>query len=126
MSVSLLATLIIGSPQSGGVQLTYSLPQVPVVRETIRLETCNFAQVRRIASGKRLIVRTGPGVRHAPIDSLSSGRMIYICNEWGPWLGVVYSDSGALCARAGLWHPLSEASCRSGWVHQRWIEVLSG
>ncbi|WP_152047486.1 integron [Aureimonas psammosilenae] len=77
-----------------------------------------------------LSVRDGPAARMRERDRLEPGASVTICDERGPWLGVVYSPKGASVdcdvssprpARAPY-----DGPCRSGWVHSRFIEIVAG
>ena len=95
--------------------------------ESIKGNRCNTGVVRGIRPARHLLVRAGPGKAHAPTDRLTTGERIYICNESGVWLGVVYRRSGFPCkgAQEGL-DIRQSVKCRSGWVHRDWIEAISG
>jgi hypothetical protein len=77
-----------------------------------------------------LAVRTGPGEVHQMVDTLAEGRHVYICDDRGTWLGIVYSnepvDDG--CGVTSPWPaPAPYAGpCRSGWVAARWIKDVAG
>jgi hypothetical protein len=108
-------------------------PSVPVWSDSVppagsvRGYACNLAVVRGIGSS-RLPVRVGPGRRFKRRDALREGERVYTCNERGKWLGVVFSRPNATCGNQqpiGLDITLTR-SCRSGWVHRRWIEIITG
>ena len=77
-----------------------------------------------------LAVRSGPDGKQQEIDRLSSGAEVTICDEQGSWLGVVYPQKGSAmdCGIDAL--PTGQAPyagpCRSGWVHQTFVEVVAG
>ena len=77
-----------------------------------------------------LAVRTGPGEGHQMVDKLNEGRRVYICDERGPWVGIVYSnepvDDG--CGVTSPWEAPGPYTgpCRSGWVAARWIRNIAG
>jgi hypothetical protein len=100
-----------------------SLPPANSVKGNI----CNLAYVRGLGSS-RLQVRNGPGRRFLRKDALRNGERVYTCNESGEWLGVVFSRPGASCGNqqpVGLDITLTRP-CGSGWVHRRWIEIVTG
>ena len=85
-------------------------------------------QVGGIVPRGFLAVRDGPGTRFRTLDRLGRGRSLFVCEERGPWLGVVYGERNADCAvstprrrRAAY-----AGSCRSGWVHRRYVGLLAG
>jgi hypothetical protein len=77
-----------------------------------------------------LSVRSGPGGKYGEIDRLSSGVDVFICDERGPWLGVVYppDDTTSDCATDGFSAEETpyRGPCRSGWIHQAFVEVIAG
>ena len=112
---------------------TEAQPSVPVwsgslpPANSVRGNICNLALVRGVGSS-RLQVRAGPGRRFVRRDALRNGERVYTCNERGEWLGVVFSRPGAPCGNqqpVGLDITLTPP-CRSGWVHRRWIEIITG
>ena len=77
-----------------------------------------------------LVVRDGPGSKHRERDRLGSGALVAICDERGPWLGIVYPAPGT-DVECGVSSPREARSpyrgpCRSGWVHGRFVEVVAG
>jgi len=111
------------APQPSVPVWSGSLPPASSVKGNV----CNLAVVRG-ASGSRLNVRAGPALRFRRLDAVRAGERVYTCNERGEWLGVAYSRPGASCSGGGdggLDITLTR-SCRSGWVHRRWVEILTG
>lgn len=101
---------------------------VPVVTDASGPYFCNLARVRDLRSGRRLAVRTGPAQRYDAVTAFHNGQAVYICNDAGEWLGVAFGQPGRPCGD-GVARPLPyqvAASCRTGWVHRRWIEILTG
>lgn len=81
-----------------------------------------------------LAVRDKPSRNGKELDRLSNGMKFYFCEESGDWVGIVYAKkptdrtSGADC---GVSTPIKirrayRGPCSSGWVHKRWIRVISG
>lgn len=76
-----------------------------------------------------LAVRQGPGGKHKMIDKLHSGNHVYMCNEQGNWIGIVYDSSKD--QDCGVSSPIPKkqsysGTCNSGWVHKRFITVTAG
>ena len=76
-----------------------------------------------------LAVRKGPAGSHQMIDKLYTGATVYMCDTEGNWIGVVYSTNGN--QDCGVSSPIARkqaysGSCRSGWVHQKYIAPLAG
>lgn len=74
-----------------------------------------------------LAVRAGPGKGQAKIDQLHSGDEVFVCTGEGAWLGIVYGD-GRECGVSSPIVParLYQGPCKSGWVHQNFIEITAG
>ncbi|WP_062213131.1 hypothetical protein [Aureimonas sp. AU12] len=77
-----------------------------------------------------LSVRNGPGSQRLELDRLGAGALVTICDERGPWLGIVYPAPGTQ-TDCGLSSPRQTRSpydgpCRSGWVHGRFVDVVAG
>jgi hypothetical protein len=78
-----------------------------------------------------LSVRSGPGGKpFREIDRIYNGQHVYICEQRGVWLGVVYAkrDDGIGCRVRRPWAVRAPYTgpCRSGWVHERYVGNLAG
>ena len=91
--------------------------------------TCNFAKVKISSGGPAHVsVRTGAGPKFQQIDTLDSGREVYICDESGDWFKIFYSGPDGPCGATsenGL-DVQKTKGCKSGWVEKRWVDVISG
>lgn len=81
-----------------------------------------------------LSVRSGPGgAAYFELDQLHNGNEVIVCETVGPWLGVIYPDRGQafeICsdeagASVARRTPYAGA-CRSGWIHERYVEITAG
>lgn len=99
---------------------------VPVISETIDPHSCSIGAVRGLSPSGRLSVRSGPQESYLRLGRLSNGDRVYVCNQNGRWLGIVYSRPNTVCHRTGSWAPNLPSNCRSGWIHQHWVEILTG
>ncbi|MCP5082458.1 MAG: integron [Alphaproteobacteria bacterium] len=75
-----------------------------------------------------LAVRIGPGSAHPMKDKLTSKTQVYMCDQNGAWVGIVYGPDDADC---GVSSPIAErqsyaGACASGWVHGRYIKLIAG
>ena len=76
-----------------------------------------------------LSVRLGPGTQHQRIDRLGPDQKLWICDQKGNWLGVVYTKDDTLdcgvsspqAARAPYSGP-----CKAGWVYKKYVTLLAG
>lgn len=79
-----------------------------------------------------LAVRFEPSRKARVNDRLGPGRQVWICEEAGEWLGVVYDRFAAEGpGDCGLASPVANARpyagpCRWGWVNSRYIRVIAG
>jgi hypothetical protein len=89
---------------------------------------CNYAKVYRLAGGAKLNVHSAATIQSPEIDSLPNGTVVYICDEIKDWVQIFYGGIGKPC-KAGTSEGLPETQrrdCHSGWVQQKWINVISG
>lgn len=73
-----------------------------------------------------LAVRAGPSSRTRETDQLNEGDELYVCDERGRWLGVVYGNG-----TCGVTTPIERRKayldgCRSGWVFVDFVEIHAG
>ncbi len=73
-----------------------------------------------------LSVRSGPGGKQfREIDRVYNGMHLKICDERGPWLGVVYTPDGnsQTCGVERSWPTRLPYTgpCRYGWVFSRYV-----
>lgn len=75
-----------------------------------------------------LVVRDGPGTKYAEIGRLINGQEVYLCNEKGEWLGVVYSKQKQNCEVSTQRFSTQRYAgpCNSGWVHRNWVRLTAG
>ena len=77
-----------------------------------------------------LSVRSGPGGKpYREIDRLYNGNEVTLCDEQGPWLGIVYGESPDGDCGVGTPWPVRKpyaGPCRFGWVHSRYVKIVAG
>ncbi len=76
-----------------------------------------------------LSVRSGPGGKpYAELDRLFNGNEVAICDEKGPWLGVVYGPRSMDCNTGTPWPTRMPYTgpCKAGWIHSRYVKVTAG
>lgn len=80
-----------------------------------------------------LTVRAGPGRDARAIARLEPGHRVHLCDysEDGQWLGIVYDRSPRLEEDCRVGSPVPRlrpyrGPCHSGWVSERYIEVVAG
>jgi hypothetical protein len=107
-------------------------PQVPVmVGGEADLDACGAVGTvsgLKPTGGNSLSVRSGPGREQNRIDGLAPGTRVWLCDRQGAWLGVVYGPPGRECGvstPSAIRRPY-EGPCSSGWVHERYVELLAG
>jgi hypothetical protein len=82
-----------------------------------------------------LAVRAGPSTNFFMTDKILNGQEVWLCEETGSWLGVVYPpnnhkivDTGESCNVNNLWRKTSPYTgpCKFGWVFKQYIVGQSG
>ncbi|XSG81907.1 MAG: integron [Methyloligella sp. ZOD6] len=74
-----------------------------------------------------LAVRAGPDGSYAMLDQLHNGDAVYICDQSGAWLGVVYPGYQD-CGVSSPWPQAAayQGPCSSGWVHKNYVREAAG
>jgi len=101
---------------------------VPILERAQKdLDTCALGQVARLkADGDGfLAVRTGPASKFRKIDELHNGDQVWIFDERGEWLGVVYGVAELSCSPIERDRFLPDHG-KSGWIHSNWVDVIAG
>ena len=91
--------------------------------------TCNLAKVYKIQDGEHLSVRSEPSKKSPRIDQLDPGRFVYICDETAGWYKVFYGSAASGCGPESPTTGLDvrkTRACKSGWVSDKWVDVISG
>lgn len=75
-----------------------------------------------------LAVRSGPGSAHTMTDKLYTKAQVFMCDENGAWIGIIYGPDNVDC---GVSSPIADrrpysGACASGWVHGRYIKLIAG
>ena len=78
-----------------------------------------------------LSVRAAPTSDAEELDRLTSGTGVSMCEQADGWIGIVYEASGAEGTGCGTGSPVPDVRdydgpCRSGWVSQRFVELIAG
>lgn len=89
---------------------------------------CGLATAYRLGPREALKVRAAPTTGSKVIGYLREGRIVYVCDDSGHWVKIFFGGTEGPCFRTyegGL--AFREAKkCRSGWVPETWINILSG
>jgi hypothetical protein len=78
--------------------------------------------------GAQAAVRAGPAASYAARDALETGALVWLCDERGDWVGIVYGEDPAAC---GVSTPQAErrayeGPCASGWIHRSVVQPAAG
>ena len=75
-----------------------------------------------------LAVRAGPSSNYAMIDKVYNGYLLYLCDQRGSWLGVVYSHETQDCGVGSPWPRAGTYTgpCLSGWVYRKYVADYAG
>ncbi len=74
-------------------------------------------------------VHSGPGKNFAVIDHIPKGNWVSMCDENGPWEGIVYTLKNEVDCEVGS--PLENrqeyaGKCKSGWILRKHIGEFAG
>ena len=103
--------------------------------ESVKGNYCNVATISA-KPGARIFVRAAPRQSAAIVGMVKSDMRVFTCNAamyWKDnrhraWVGLAYRSGGLPCNGAvadGLDIRLSRR-CKTGWVNDRWVTVISG
>ena len=101
---------------------------VPVMeRADADLPTCALGRIAGLkADGDGfLAVRTGPGSKHRKIDELHNGDRVWMYDQRGKWIGIVYDAANPGCGPIQKDRRVPYAG-KKGWVHQNWVRLIAG
>lgn len=78
-----------------------------------------------------LSVRTGPSSDFEAIDRLLSGQIVYVCEQKGRWIGIVYAPYNYPELSCGVSSSTRQpqnysGACRSGWVFDSYVQMIAG
>lgn len=129
----LTALLLMSAGTAASAQQAESVPRIGLAGHD--LDAClSVGQVTGLnpRGDNFLAVRANPAASGREKDRLGPGRLIWLCDEAGDWLGVVYGDDrGDDIDDCGVGTPAQlprayAGPCRSGWVHSRYVVVIAG
>lgn len=153
ISASALIALVACSESSTGTSIedTVKMVEPDIKKQTEQNESVASVSVRVGQDGPDLDACAGYGVikglnpqgdnflsvRSAPdgsareLDRLSQGAGVAMCDFKEGWVGVVYAPSQNADADCGTGSPVAkeqdyEGPCRSGWVSERFVELMAG
>ena len=89
---------------------------------------CNYAKIYHLTAGHYVNVRSGPSPQSPIIDKLEAGTVVYTCDAQGDWDKVFYRAANGSCGMEssdGL-DVRKTAHCKTGWIIDKWIDILSG
>jgi hypothetical protein len=133
LALALVALALAGSGTASVAQEGERVPSIGLAGDD--LDAClSVGQVTNLnpRGDNYLTVRAEPSARARAKDRLGPGRWIWLCDEAGEWLGVVYSrDPKEEPGDCGVGTPVDrvrpyDGPCRWGWVHSRYVEVVAG
>ncbi|WP_108790682.1 hypothetical protein [Erythrobacter sp. Alg231-14] len=78
-----------------------------------------------------LSVRSAPSIDAEELDRLTTGTGVSMCDSANGWIGIVYEGSGTAGTDCGVGSPVSnerdyDGACRSGWISERFVELVAG
>lgn len=114
-----------------GAALTPTLAQsldVPVMEHASDdLDTCALGQIVGLkADGDGfLAVRSGPATSYPKLDELHNGDQVWLFDQKGEWIGIVYGVGEVSCSPISEDRPAPHHG-KKGWVHENWVQVIAG
>lgn len=111
-----------------GTYLVAQPLEVPVMeRASDDLDTCALGEVFGLKSDGDgfLAVRSGPGSDFTKLDEVHNGDRVWLFEQRGDWIGVVYGVTELGCS------PIKQDrivpySGKKGWVHGNWVQIIAG
>lgn len=89
---------------------------------------CNYAKIVVTGSAFSVIVYNKPRAHAASLARLNAGQEVYTCDDYGGWVKISFGDASTPCGithKNGLREDLAKA-CRTGWIKQRLVNIISG
>ncbi|WP_299868660.1 SH3 domain-containing protein [uncultured Hoeflea sp.] len=118
-----IGVLVLNSAPAKAQQL-----DVPVMEyASDDLDTCAYGKVAGLkADGDGfLAVRSGPGSNYKKLDEVHNGEELWLFEEKGDWVGVMYQAPEISCSPTDVDRPVPHKG-KKGWVHKNWVEFLAG
>lgn len=78
------------------------------------------------ASGERVDIRSGPTPSFRPLDRVPVGLEVYVCDENGTHIGIIYGDGDCGLAEPIARRAAYRGACASGWVHNGSVDPSDG
>lgn len=125
MAVVALAGILVGS--AGTPTIAQELA-VPILERTSGdLDTCALGEVANLKPGGDgfLAVRSGPGADYKELGRLENGDRVWLFDQRGDWVGVVYDVEFVECGPIEKTRVLPHPG-RRGWIHMNWVRILAG
>ncbi|EDQ34256.1 hypothetical protein HPDFL43_14702 [Hoeflea phototrophica DFL-43] len=101
---------------------------VPVMEYAVDdLDTCAYGKVTGLkADGDGfLAVRSGPGSKYKKLDEVHNDDELWLFEEKGNWVGVMYDAPDMSCSRIKQDREVNHKG-KKGWVHKNWVEFIAG
>ena len=103
-------------------------PVVPVMEIADGdFDTCAFGKVSGLnpRGDNFLAVRAGPGTNYKMLDKIHTNDKVWLFNEKGDWIGIVYDSEEVSCSPVKADRPYKGPG-KTGWVHRKFITLLAG
>ncbi|MGL1921445.1 MAG: SH3 domain-containing protein [Hyphomicrobiales bacterium] len=100
---------------------------IPVIEHKFeRLDTCILGRVLRLDPNGDgfLAVRSGPDSKYKKLDELHNGDDIWVFDQKGKWLGILYGIENPNCRAIEADRPVPYKG-KQGWVHQNWVDIIA-
>lgn len=108
-------------------------PATPVILEASELDPCSNGVVRGLKKGGDgfLSLRSAPSAKAPELARLREGEALYVCGSRDGWLAVIRQrragdDCGTQPSTSAPRARTYRGPCASGWVAERWVEMIAG
>ena len=90
-------------------------------------DTCAFGKVANLNpdGDNFLAVRSGPSTASEMIDKIFDGEQVWIFNDEGNWIGIVYGADNIDCPPVQSPREY-QGPGKKGWVFKKFIKMLAG
>lgn len=91
------------------------------------LDTCGYGKIAglKLDGDGFLAVRSGPGSDYAKLDELHNDDEVWLFEQRGEWIGIVYGVSAVTCGPIEADRPVTHHG-QKGWVHENWVQFIAG
>jgi hypothetical protein len=104
----------------------YEPDAIPIANKKESL--CNLSTIYKLGDRKEISVRENHSSDAKVSATLPEGAIVYVCDDFKEWLNIYFNGTEAACFRTyeGGLKKEEAMKCKSGWIEEKWVNVLSG